>query len=123
MDVLDVIYKTTVILTFAGASLLLIMKGGRIFDGIRSLIAIAPQLKEIVKEFRPNGGSSMRDQLNRLELAHRTIDSDNKTQLVRVQEVKNELGALKEDVGALKVDVGNVKKDLKDLSSRLVSTK
>ena len=101
MELLDTVYKTTVILTFAGASLLLLLKGGRIFDGIRSLIAIAPQLREIVKEFKPNSGSSLKDQINRLESAHKVIDSDNKKQLLLVNEVKEDLAAVKQDVAKL----------------------
>lgn len=41
---------------------------------ITGLMTIRKQVEEIRKEFKPNGGSSLKDQLNNLEKSHRHLE-------------------------------------------------
>ena len=40
------------------------------------------EVREVAKEFKPNGGSSLKDQVNRLEKGHEKID----TEMIKVNE-------------------------------------
>lgn len=39
---------------------------------------VKSEVEEVVKELRPNGGSSMRDQVNRLETSHKNLEESHK---------------------------------------------
>lgn len=51
---------------------------------------VEAEIKEVVKEFKPNGGSSLKDQVNRLETGHNRIVKD-------VEELREEIFEIKED--------------------------
>lgn len=48
------------------------------------------EVMEVTKEFKPNGGSSLKDQVNRLEKGHEKIDTE-------MLKVNQEIQYLKED--------------------------
>lgn len=41
---------------------------------ITGVMTVNKQVKELMKEFKPNGGSSLKDQLNNLEKSHRHLE-------------------------------------------------
>lgn len=41
---------------------------------ITGLMTISKQVKSLMSEFKPNGGSSLKDQLNSLEKSHRHLE-------------------------------------------------
>lgn len=56
---------------------------------------VEDRVQELLKEFKPNGGSSLKDQVNRLENAHGVIIDDvNKTKWI-VDEVSSDVKELK----------------------------
>jgi hypothetical protein len=104
MNVLLAIFEVTGILTFLAGVVLAITRGGRVYDAVialsklrsslEAIVGMQGKIEEVVKEFRPNGGASMRDTINRLEAAHKVIDADNKKQLLLVNEVKSDVAKL-----------------------------
>lgn len=51
---------------------------------------VEAEIKDVVKEFKPNGGSSLKDQVNRLETGHNQIVKD-------VEELREEVVEIRDD--------------------------
>lgn len=51
---------------------------------------VEAEIKDVVKEFKPNGGSSLKDQVNRLESGHDKINKD-------VEDLRDEILEIKDN--------------------------
>ena len=57
---------------------------------------VKDEIGEVAKEFKPNGGSSLKDQVNRLETGHNQIVSDVKELKDDIVDIKNNSTKLEE---------------------------
>lgn len=78
------------ILTIIGGALYKVNK--KFHDFIKS------EIEQIIAELRPNGGSSLKDQVNRLETGHVKIVEDVKDLKEEVTEIKNDSTRLEEKI-------------------------
>lgn len=115
-EILDVAYKLSVIGGFGSTFLLVMFRGGRIADGMLSLIKIRKSIEEVVKEVRPNGGASMKDVIGQLKNAQ-----DRQETRVETLERKTDeqTGILKDQNEMLAANQRDMR-DLKDRFSRFV---
>jgi predicted nuclease with TOPRIM domain len=75
-------------------------------------VYIRDEIAEVAKEFKPNGGSSLKDQVNRLETGHNEIVGD-------VNNVKEDVADLKKDTNRLENKIDKMFDTLLDLASKL----
>ncbi len=75
-------------------------------------VYIRDEISEVAKEFKPNGGSSLKDQVNRLETGHNDIVGD-------VNNVKEDVADLKKDTNRLEDKIDKMFDTLLDLASKL----
>jgi hypothetical protein len=79
------------ICTLIGIIVGAIIKGHKAFKNF-----IKDEIGEVAKEFKPNGGSSLKDQVNRLETGHNEIVSDVKELKDDIIDIKNNSTKLEE---------------------------
>ena len=72
---------------------------------------IKTEIEQIIAELRPNGGSSLKDQVNRLETGHIKIVDD-------VKELKDEMSEIKEDNSRLEAKIDKMFDTLLDALSK-----
>lgn len=72
---------------------------------------IKTEIEQIIAELRPNGGSSLKDQVNRLETGHNKIVDD-------VKELKDEMSEIKEDNSRLEAKIDKMFDTLLDALSK-----
>ena len=72
---------------------------------------IKTEIEQIIAELRPNGGSSLKDQVNRLETGHNKIVKD-------VNELKEEVSEIKSDNSRLEEKLDKMFDTLIDLMSK-----
>lgn len=110
MSVVEIL-QTWVPLTVGILSILTVV-GGIIYKVHKKFQAfIKDEINHVVKEFRPNGGSSLKDQVNRLETGHNKIVTD-------VKEVKTEISELKKDNTRLEEKIDKLFDTLVDVLSK-----
>ena len=59
---------------------------------------IKDEIGEVAKEFKPNGGSSLKDQVNRLETGHNKIVTDVESVKEDIVDIKNNSAKLEEKI-------------------------
>jgi uncharacterized iron-regulated membrane protein len=74
-------------------------------------VYIKEEIATVAKEFKPNGGSSLKDQVNRLETGHNEIVNE-------VSHVKEEISGIKEDNIRLESKLDKMFDTLLDIASK-----
>jgi predicted nuclease with TOPRIM domain len=74
-------------------------------------VYIKEEIASVAKEFKPNGGSSLKDQVNRLETGHNDIVNE-------VNSVKDEISEIKEDNKRLESKLDKMFDTLLDIASK-----
>src|SRR6185312_431392 len=74
-ELLDTAYKLTVVSASSGGVFIAIWKRRSIistarehFQALRRVVAMAPDVEFIVAELKPNGGGTLKDRVNKLEV-------------------------------------------------------
>lgn len=81
----------------------IITLSGLIFGGImkvhkKFINFVKDEIGEVAKEFKPNGGSSLKDQVNRLETGHNKIVTDVESVKEDIVDIKNNSAKLEEKI-------------------------
>lgn len=115
LQVLDTAYKITVITASGGGVIVAVWKRRPIinsvsefFAGLRAIVAMRPDLEFVVRELKPNSGSTLKDRVTKLE----------KESTRQLEILENQNGVLDEMKQQNKQDLQELRNGFKDLSER-----
>lgn len=71
------------------------------FQKVEELVAMAPKLEKVVEQFQPNGGSSMKDSLDRLEGYTIALAEQSEEQKEKLEAISETIVTIREKVAYL----------------------